>query len=248
MLAAIGALTAAYWWESRSETFFQTAIGESASVSLPDGSSLELNSNSLASVDFEPQRRIIHLQRGEAFFKVAHDTRRPFWVVAGHSWVRAVGTAFNVYLRPTDVEVTVSEGTVKVASHEREREIPSDEALAATPVSILNAGDQADLGKQMATIRGLPPADLRRSMAWRVGTLYFENRPLSEVVEEMSRYTPLRLEIEDPTLRELPIGATFHANPEGAEALLRMLQDGLGLQVRREGKQRALIARRPDQQ
>jgi ferric-dicitrate binding protein FerR (iron transport regulator) len=42
---------------------------------------------------------VIYLGRGEGFFKVAHDVRRPFWVVTPSSWVRAVGTAFNVYVK-----------------------------------------------------------------------------------------------------------------------------------------------------
>lgn len=232
-----------YWHEIKTATLFETAIGEHATVALPDGSSLELNSNSQATIDFEAHARIIRLARGEAFFKVAHDRERPFWVVAGDSWVRAVGTAFNVYLRSASVEITVSEGTVKVAGERPEHDTPSDSVLAQAPVSVLTAGEQADVHGGSAAIRSLKSAELTRSVAWRQGTLYFENQPLGEVVAEMNRYTPLQIKVGDDALRRLPIGGTFQANPGGAEALLTMLRDGLGLTIRREGQSRATIER-----
>ena len=234
-----------YMRQVKAETLFETAIGEHVAVALPDGSSLELNSNSLARVDYREHARIIRLARGEAFFKVAHDRERPFWVVAGDSWVRAVGTAFNVYLRSTSVEVTVSEGTVKVAGERSEHDTPSDSVLAQALVSVLTAGERADVHGGTAAIRSLKAVELTRSVAWRQGSLYFETQPLSDVVEEMSRYTALRIEIGDESLRRLPIGGTFQANPEGAEALLTMLRDGLGLTIRRDGHDRATIEGQP---
>jgi transmembrane sensor len=234
-----------YVRQVKAETLFETAIGEHVTVALPDGSSLELNSNSLARVDYREHARIIRLARGEAFFKVAHDKARPFWVVAGDSWVRAVGTAFNVYLRSASVEVTVSEGTVKVAGERSERDTPSDSLLAQAPVSVLTAGEQADVHGGSASIRSLKPVELTRSVAWRQGSLYFANQPLSDVVEEMNRYSPLQIEVRDDALRRLPVGGTFQANPDGAEALLTMLRDGLGLNIRRDGASRATIEGQP---
>ena len=108
--ATIGAIVLGVGWnlyKQKEETRFQTAIGEQAAVALPDGSSFDLNTNSRVEVDYSQRSRVVHLERGEAYFKVAHDTHRPFWVHAGDRWVRAVGTAFNVYLRPAGVEVTV---------------------------------------------------------------------------------------------------------------------------------------------
>jgi transmembrane sensor len=197
----------------------QTAVGEHASISLSDGSTLELNSNTLARVSYSRRARTIHLDRGEAYFKVKHDTERPFWVMGGGSWVRAVGTEFDVYLRATDLRVTVSEGAVKVGT---------------APVSLISAGQQVDIGASAAVMRALSAAELARSSAWRSGSLYFENEPLGEVIEELSRYTAERMIVTDDTLRRLPVGGTFQANTQGAESLLSMLQDGLGVKLRRD--------------
>jgi transmembrane sensor len=240
-IALMGLIVAGYWREVHPATSFQTAIGEHATVELPDGSSLELNSNSQARVEYSASARVIRLERGEAFFEVAHDTRRPFWVVADRSWVRAVGTAFNVYVRTTSVEVTVSEGTVKVVGGQSAGEAPSDLVLAHEPVSMLHAGQQAEVRGRAAMIKALEPTKLRQSVAWRHGMLYFENEPLGDVVAQMNRYTTTEIEIKEDSLRRLPIGGTFRADPQGAEALLAMLQDGFGLRVERSGRETARI-------
>ncbi|NJO13546.1 MAG: hypothetical protein HC872_08865, partial [Gammaproteobacteria bacterium] len=226
-----------WWWTDTStpRTFFQTAVGEHANIELPDGSVLQLNSNSLARVDYEHRRRLIRLDRGEAFFKVAHDPDRPFWVVAGNSWVRAVGTAFNIYVRPGDVRVTVSEGIVKVmAAAQSDRSAPSDTEPAAGAASVLTAGQQVDVSRRTIDVRSLQPVELERSLAWRSGMVYFENEPLGEVVSELERYTTLQIVITDDALRDLLVGGTFQSDAQGADALLTMLQDGFGLQIRRD--------------
>jgi transmembrane sensor len=164
-------------------------------------------------------------------------------VVASGSWVRAVGTAFNVYVRPADVQVTVSEGTVKVAGEQSDHDTPSDVALAQAAVSVLTAGEQADVRGRSAAISSLKPMELMRSVAWRRGSVYFENQSLGDVVDELSRYTTLRIEIGDDSLRRLHIGGSFQANPDGAEALLTMLRDGFGLTVRRDARGHAYIER-----
>jgi transmembrane sensor len=76
---------------------------------------------------------------------------------------------------------------------------------------------------------------MARAMAWRDGILYFENRRLEEVVAELSRYSPVHFVIDNEALRQLPIGGTFQASPQGTEAFLAMLEQGLGLKVRRDG-------------
>src|ERR1700733_7709886 len=75
MVATTGWL---YFGRLAPDTTFSTTSGEHATISLADGSTLELNSNSLARVVYSERMRVIHLDRGEAFFKVAHDVHRPF--------------------------------------------------------------------------------------------------------------------------------------------------------------------------
>src|SRR6266702_181824 len=242
LAATVGVVVLGVAWnlyKQKEATRFQTAIGEQAAVSLPDGSSVDLNTNSRVRVDYSQRERVILLERGEAFFKVAHDTRRPFWVRAGDSWVRAVGTAFNVYLRPTGPEVTVSEGTVNVVSA-TSNELPPSDTVTVSAASV-TAGEQVAVQGRAEVIRELNSTQLARLLAWRSNSLYFQDEPLGNVAGELMRYTALKIDISDGSLREMPIGGTFQANPEGAEALLKSLHDGFGMTIRRDRPGHAYI-------
>jgi ferric-dicitrate binding protein FerR (iron transport regulator) len=64
--------------------------------------------------------------------------------------------------------------------------------------------------------------------------IYFEDEPLDGVVNEIARYTTLRLVVADDTVRSLRLGGTFQANAAGAQSFLAMLEDGLRLRVTRD--------------
>src|SRR5690606_23127337 len=94
-----------------------TEVGEHRTFSLPDGSTITLNTNSELKVTYDKDFRNIRLLRGEAHFEVARDLDRPFLVYAGNGLVRAVGTAFTVFIHdPKEVEVTVTHGVIEVSA------------------------------------------------------------------------------------------------------------------------------------
>lgn len=233
-VVAVTLLTGLYLWSPAPPTF-RTAVGEQLAVRLPDGSLMELNSDSSARIDYSAHRRTIYLGRGEAFFTVAHDTSRPFWVRAGEGWVRDVGTEFDVYLQPNRVQVTVSEGTVRAGESRGSPAAAQANAMILPPGIILTGGQQVDLEANSARKRTLSPEELSEAIAWRTGTLNFDNRPLAEVVAELNRYSVAQLVLEDGALRAVRVGGTFQANPQGAAALLRMLAQDFNVRVRREG-------------
>jgi ferric-dicitrate binding protein FerR (iron transport regulator) len=80
------------------EIVYQTARGEQRSVVLTDGSIAQLNTLTRLIVHFDKHERRPELPSGEALFRVAHDKARPFIVDTPYASVRAVGTAFNVYV------------------------------------------------------------------------------------------------------------------------------------------------------
>ena len=83
---------------------------------MPDGSNIQLNTNSLVTIDFNNEQRKLILVRGEAHFDVAKDKNRPFTVVVGEKSFTALGTIFNVQKRSNNtMELVVTEGKVLVA-------------------------------------------------------------------------------------------------------------------------------------
>jgi len=78
-IAVIGIVLGLLWSVNGTQTF-TTAIGEQRAVELEDGSIVHLNAHSRLAVDLSTKFRDIQLAEGEALFKVAHDSARPFRV------------------------------------------------------------------------------------------------------------------------------------------------------------------------
>ena len=95
---------------------YATSIGKQSTITLVDGSSVRLNTNSQIKVDYRDGYRNIYLVQGEAHFDVAKKKAKPFRVYAGKGRVQAVGTSFTVYLREKDIKVLVTEGKVALAA------------------------------------------------------------------------------------------------------------------------------------
>jgi transmembrane sensor len=235
LLAAVGV----YWFHSSNEEqTLATAVGQQLSAKLADGSMVDLNTNTIIETKFQTRRRDIELRKGEALFKVAHDTQRPFYVHAGNTIVRAVGTEFNVRLRDGDeVEVTVAEGRVEVVSGDSSSTIiaPSDAApvkpKAAAHETTLDVGQRLSTKDAAAPVETINPVRLRNALAWREGAIVFDGERLSRAVEELNRYTDMRLVVTDPSIADLRIGGRFSATD--VDDFLRALSRVLPVQTRR---------------
>ncbi|HEU4530186.1 MAG TPA: FecR domain-containing protein, partial [Steroidobacteraceae bacterium] len=93
---------------------YATRIGERLVVTLADGSRVTLNTNTKLREVFDRTERRVVLDHGQALFEVAHDTVRPFVVEAHDRRLVALGTAFDVRVDGTRVQVTMLEGIVAV--------------------------------------------------------------------------------------------------------------------------------------
>ncbi len=152
-----------------------TVAGERRDVTLSDGSTVHLNTNTQVAVTMSRGTRNVRLEKGEALFEVTSDPARPFHVAAGDRDVRVVGTAFNVLRHGGRITVTVERGIVDVSSDG-----------ARTNVR-LGAGDQyaAVEGARAYQMAKIDPAI---AAAWRDGRAVFTNATLSEVASDLSRY------------------------------------------------------------
>ena len=213
-LAAVAALVlttaAVIWWTRDGERFglartYVTARGEQTERRLPDGSVLHLNTDSQVTVRYSRRERVLDLDRGEAFFQVAHQIQRGFRVAAGDAQVWDVGTRFDVYRRSDRVSVTVLEGSVAVYKGA----LMSSASRAPAPAAIrVSAGYRVDVTGQVGSPQ---PVDARASVAWLQRQIVFANHPLGEVVAEFNRYGHVTIEVEDEKLRSEPITGVFDA-------------------------------------
>lgn len=192
---------------------FNTSFGEIQTIALKDGSTLTLNTDTTVEVAMSGNERRLNLLKGEAHFTVAKDAARPFTVYAGHGLVRAVGTAFSVYLKKRDVEVIVSEGRVELMTSKlqaSEVASSSKDSSDANFLRVIAAGDQAVMADDgLKRLEPISEIAINRKLSWRRGMLAFAGEPLSEVLEQVSRYTDVKVEIADNTVASLPVGGYF---------------------------------------
>jgi transmembrane sensor len=115
--ASVLVIAGAICWNIVRFPSYSTDIGERRSITLSDGSTVDLNARSRMRIEFSQKERRVELVDGQALFQVSKDKNRPFIVSSGDATVRAVGTQFDVYRRGTGTTVTVLEGRVAVYSN-----------------------------------------------------------------------------------------------------------------------------------
>lgn len=236
------------WWQSDAlQETYVTAIGERRQINLPDGSVITLNTGSSTRVTYDPRERAVVLEKGEAFFSVAKDKSRPFRVYVGDRVVEAVGTAFTVQRIDAafSLEVLVTEGEVRLLNKpsrdERARQLEiSEEDIAPKVTELVDeiipviAGEKLVVSQQEERQKiekeQLQPEDVEVKLAWRVGMLVFQGDTLETVLQEVSRYTNIKLEAED-SIRNIRIDGLFRAGD--IDALLVSMEKNFNLSSRR---------------
>jgi transmembrane sensor len=186
---------------------FRTAVGERSNITLSDGSSVVLNTNSRVEIRFTPEQRNVRLLAGQAWFQVAKNPNRPFVVEAGNRRVTALGTAFDVRLDSRDsVQVTLAEGKVSVEPILS----PLARLISTPPMPELLVAGEALISSDDAPAEKRK-ADVAKVLSWRQGQVVFDNDTLEAAIAEINRYSATRIELADPALGQLRVSGVFKA-------------------------------------
>lgn len=208
-------------WLLRGDVY-ETSIGEVRRIALEDGSAVTLNSDSRATVRFEPGLRTVRLTRGEGLFEVAKDKARPFMVLTDQVSVRAVGTAFSVRAVADDVLVTVTEGVVDVT--------PRHDVAHR-----LGVNQRAEIHSQRPMrVTSESATETHRQLAWREGLVSFSGESLADAVREVNRYSRRQVQIADPALASMPVIGIFRAGD--VDAFAQTTAAALGIEARTDGQ------------
>jgi transmembrane sensor len=221
--------------EQPKELLYSTKIGQQATYTLEDGSTLSLNTNSRVKVDFSGDVRAITLLGGEANFDVAKNPNRPFVVYAGTGLVWAVGTRFNVRYTTDDIDVTVSEGIIKVYANINSNE-PIPRFTSKTPVeeshkneALVEAGQSIQFSHVIKSQKLIVAEKLEQSLAWQKGALVFNGETLEQALLEIGRYTEKKLIIVDPTIKDIRVGG--HYKTDDVKGLLDTFSKGFDITI-----------------
>lgn len=206
---------------------YTTNIGGREELPLPDGSKVELNTATRLRADVSRTRREIWLDRGEAFFAVAHDPSHPFVVHAGPKTVTVLGTKFSVRRDGEHVEVAVLEGLVRI----------DNAGAGKTPAQaiVITRGDIAVGSARSTLVEPKSVSKVDDALSWRQGRLKFHETTLAEAAAQFNRYNRTKLVIVDPQAAGTRIGGNFQAN--NVEDFARLLSNAYGFRVDADGKE-----------
>jgi transmembrane sensor len=203
---------------------FTTPVGGRETVSFADGTKVELNTNTVLRARMTNNQRTVWLEKGEAFFRVKHDSAHPFVVMIGERRVTDLGTEFVVNRTAGHTEVAVVQGRVRF-------DAPDVQAPAKT--AMLLPGDVATTTSDSLSITKKTSAELANELAWRHGLLIFKYTSLADAAAEFNRYNRQKIVIADPDAARLQIIGTFPTNE--VDAFIEVAQSVFRLHVEHRG-------------
>ncbi|MBV4472655.1 FecR domain-containing protein [Pseudomonas sp. B2M1-30] len=195
---------------------YKTRVGQRRSLSLADGSQIQLNTDTAIDVSFNSAQRLIRLRAGEILIQTGKlGDQRPFFVETRDGRIQALGTRFSIRQLSDSTRVGVLEDRVSVQ--------PTDSSSGA---QILKAGEGADFdSRHIGVIHPFKSSEV----AWTNGQLIVLDARLGDVVRELGRYRNGILQC-DERARDLRVSGTFRL--DSTDAVLANLQASLPIHVR----------------
>ncbi|MEI7421568.1 MAG: FecR domain-containing protein [Prolixibacteraceae bacterium] len=162
-----------------------------AIVNMADGSEVWLNAGSTLSYpsDNQGDKREVKLS-GEGYFKVAKDSKRPFYVITSRATVRVLGTVFNMKAYPAEVNIvtTLEEGSIELTA-----------GLPGSIPSILHPGEQAIFDTQSNKLH-ISKVDPSLYSSWKGEKYLFRDADLRTILTELERLYDIKIHINNPKL------------------------------------------------
>ena len=211
---------------------YESGPGQILDVALDDGSRVTLDAGSAIRVALAGDVRRVTLERGGAYFDVAHDTTHPFQVGVGDRRVIVTGTRFVTALTGDGAQVSLLQGRVVIGTRDAAEKGALDGALALAP------GERAVFRPGQSGIEKAS-ANLEVATAWRQRRLVFQDTPLSDVVAAASRYSDVPLVVADPNLARIKVTAVLPLAGEGT--LVDRMAALLPVQTKRTADGRVLV-------
>ncbi len=220
-------------------TTYATQVRAGRTISLADGSTIELSPLAEVRVAFSDAERRVELLRGTALFDVTANPEAPFIVATPFGQVRVVGTSFSVRVGEESATTSVVRGVVE-GSPSRGASLWS--RLAPAPRSVTaHADEEIRLASREAEVRQLDAATIEQRLAWREGKVVGDNITLREAAEDVTRFSGVRFEFADRGLARERV--TLLLDGSEAEGFVALLEANLGLHVERLSEDRFRVER-----
>ncbi|MCF0178378.1 MAG: FecR domain-containing protein [Bacteroidales bacterium] len=198
----------------------ETSLGENASVTLSDGTFVQLNSLSRLEYpeEFDGEKRVVKLY-GEAYFDVAKSDI-PFIVETANMEVEVLGTLFNLSAYAgEESSATLVSGSVKVS--------------AAGQESILKPSQQAFVNPSEMLLR-VQEVDTRLFTSWRDGKIIFKDKPLEHILTKLSHWYDFSATFDSEEIKQIRFGCSVNRYDD-IESFVELLVETGRVKVKKEG-------------
>ena len=184
-------------------------FGQKNIIKFLDGSEVKLNAGSTMSFisGFEPEKRVVNLQ-GEAFFDVAKDENRPFFINSGNAQVKVTGTSFNVkaFENENEIKIAVVSGSVEIN-------------FVNGKQAKLEKNEMAIYNNQINSV-SIQSYNYDQEIGWKDGMLIFDQDNLQQVLLKLQRWYGVEV-----SLKEKNVAGLY--NGEFENASLEMVMEGI---------------------
>lgn len=198
---------------------YATPVGGRETLRMADGSEIELNTDTVLRTAVTRNQRTVWLDKGEAYFSVAHDPAHPFVVNASGRQVTVLGTKFTVRKDARALEVSLFEGRIRFDAKSK---------AAQTPIDLV-PGDVVTATANAVTLLRKSKQDLATETSWRRGVIVFNRTTLADAARELNRYNTQKIVLGDAETAKTTIGGTFEAT--NVAGFARVAHAVLGLRV-----------------
>lgn len=207
---------------------YATAPGGHKTITLTDGSQIELNTSTVLRVAAENPRNV-WLDKGEAYFQIRHNEANPFVVIAAGHRVTDLGTEFLLRSTNSRVSLSLIEGRARIDSINPDMQ-PHSAVLSPGQVAVATADSLSTSTR--------PAVELNNELGWRRGIVVFHHTTLDAAVAEFNRYGNEKLVVADDTVGALMLNGTFPTHD--TQAFIRVAQQVLHLKVQKDGNRLVL--------
>jgi len=190
-----------------------TQSGQTAQISLPDGTKVWLNSRTKIKypASFSAKNRGVTIS-GEAFFNVTHDANSPFLVHTPNYSIKVLGTSFNVSAYKGDKlsETTLIEGEVTLLDNQNQELKKLEPGQLFLYNSTNNTYNISNVNTEYYT-------------SWKEGFYSFEKEKLENIASKLERIYSVRINIADAKTKNLSFTGTILKN-KPLEQILRIIE------------------------
>lgn len=212
---------------------YQTGIAQIQKIRLDDGTSITLSGKTRIATWNTESERHVELAEGQAFFEVAKNKDKPFYVKTGETLIKVVGTQFDVNHSGGKVRVAVLEGVVNVSAIETN----VNTLVEKLPVFVLTAGLQVSRSSD-GKFSAVEKSSTTNFANWRNGQLVYSNARLCDVIDDVNRFSqhPITL---DEKLHDVRVTIAFDV--EQVESLPMLLSKMLPVTSVRDASGKIII-------